>query len=88
MSAKQLYRVNVSFDMYVLADNKDNAEDVANDHACADIARRGVDLWAEPLNRKPRFADKRADAQPWGADEGDDRTVAQILAEQAKASAA
>lgn len=79
MSAKQLYRVSVSFDTYVMAHSKDEAEDLANDVASADVEMRGVDCWAEPVNRKPRFADKRTNARPWGADAGDYRTVAQIL---------
>lgn len=86
MSAKQLYRVDVSFEMFVMAKSEDDALDVAIDYA-EDELRNGqaeIDI-SKPSGRLPQTY---LESCPYGADAGDDRAVREILADEAKASAA
>ena len=74
---KRLYVVDVSAELYVLADDESDAEDVAQDvvrngDTETDAAARLV----EPGHQVPR--DWR-DAYPWGNADAAERTVAQIV---------
>jgi hypothetical protein len=86
MSAKQLYRVDVSFEMYVMAKSEDEARDIAID-GVYDSQRVGIfDAYVcRPTGKLNSSEGKR---RPLGADAGDKRTLAQILNDEAKASAA
>lgn len=86
MSAKQLYRVDVSFEIYVMATTEDEARDVAIDNAHDSMWTAGTDFdVCRPATRIDRATGKR---RPLGADASDKRTVGEILTDQAKASAA
>jgi hypothetical protein len=83
MSAKKIYVATITyeFDMYVVADNRGEAEEVAKDN-CEEELR--YNFWDTPLitlrEGSPRF-DGKEDSIPWGDNE-DEKTVAEFIAEQ------
>lgn len=77
---KKLYRVEVSFNILVYAEDENEAEKVAKQNSAEEFRNDcGVDYFVNEVKKNAMFDSETLLSLVWGAEE--DKTVAQCMAE-------
>ncbi len=75
---KKFYRVSVTFEMPIIAFNKEIALDLAKDHYLDEASNRSLVSFNVTCPKDLPKDKEWLNSIPWGLDKGDDRTLRQL----------